>query len=403
VTTHPPGATPTGVPAPSLASMIEVPKVAEVELGNRPPASSPDARDAIEDEAAKKIAEARKAEFGHIAVPVPDGVPEEPAEPAPEPVADEPAPAEPVAPVAPPAPQTIRIMVNGQPQDIPADAKMVIKIEGQEREVTVAEGIRINQLEGAARKRLEEATARRAEAERVLEQAGRQTPPAAPAAPASPPTPQAPSIDDVVDQAAKAVLHGSEDEIKAVLRKILTPAPAQPVQTLTAEQIQQIAQSTYRQEHQQQRLEETFGEIAAKHQAVFADERLGAAVAAQSSRMMREDLIEAGADPVRVNAMPQEQIAGWHAKFRNAVDFRGRSLETIFRTAAEDVENTFVRPKESPVTPTTPPATQQRLDAKRGAPPVPAAATARPTPKVATRKTASQIVAEDQRERAYPR
>ena len=99
-----------------------------------------------EDAAAKKISDARAKAFGSNIVPEPE---QEPVKESPIPVNVDPTPREEEEdpqsgqPAAPPprAAGTLRVMVNGQAQEIPADAKVVLKIDGQDQEMTVAQAL----------------------------------------------------------------------------------------------------------------------------------------------------------------------------------------------------------------------------------------------------------------------
>lgn len=399
-----PGATREGAPAivldPRENAPEFVPAQQTVILEDRPApsqsADEPDPRDAIEDAAAKKLAAARQAEFGSIPVetvsppPVENNVPQnkDPTEP--------PAPAPVVT--APPPVQTIRVILNGQAQEIPADAKVVMKVNGVEQEVPVGEVLKSGQIEREARRRLGEATTKLADADRILAQARQQAAPQ----PAAPPAP-APAVDDAEAIAKEflAVLNsGTEAEVLAAVKKVVAAkAPAlspDEIRALAREESQRQVQQTA----VQRDLDQTFTRLATDHPAVFQDERLAGAVAIETTKRLREDLIEAGGDPRIVNTLPPEELSGWHAKFRQAPDFKGRQFTTILKQAAESVENDFVKPRQ--VTPPAPQATatNARLEAKRAAPQQPASATARTTTAAPPPKKARDLIAEERASRA---
>jgi len=389
-----PDATQTGAPE-NTSALDFVPHV-PVTLDEAPasPADrSADPREALEESVAKKVADERKRLYGDVPALVPDGLrPEDqptPAQAAPPP--PEPAPAAP-APQAGPPP--VRLMVNGQATEVPGDARVVIKVDGVEQEVSVSEALQINQLQAAARKRLGEASAKNAEADRRLadlSRAAQAAPPQPAPAPAAPPVDRETLVADLID----AVTYADKDKAREAVNKLLAPAPTAVAQPgLSPEQVAGYVQQTMDARLHEQRVESALTDVTTTHREVFSDPRLSAAVAAETQRMMAEDLIEVGGDPNVVNSFSPEALGHWHAQFRQRG--RGRAFEEIVKSAAQGIERDFVK-KIPPAPPTTPLAA--RLDAKRGASAPPAPATARPSAAPPPVKRARDVIAEDAAQR----
>lgn len=410
-------ATPRGADGEAVPN--EAPLNTTVVLGDRlAPAESEDEidpRDAMEDEAAKRRYEQLEEQAkGNAEAEVPkrpaeDGTPEDqPRDPE---TGRFLAKQDEQAPVAQQQPRpveqkpngpSIRFMVNGQAQEIPADARIVVKVDGQEREITAGEWQKSAQIEAAARKRLSDATAARAEAERLLAQARQPQPAPQPVAQPQP-APQAPEDrTQILADFIKAVTYADEEKAKELGAKLIaTPAPQN---MLTPEQAIRIADSRLEQRMQRERAEAAFNGVRNQFKEVFSDSRLQAAVAAKMGELMSEDLIQLGADPRVLVTMNPEQIGQYHREAQRR--FPGgdmvRSFETILRGAAESTHKDFVAPRK-PNTPAPQTTVQSRHEAKRTASAPPAPATARPSPKAPTVKTAAQIYEEEQADRAKGR
>lgn len=401
-------ATPRG--ADGQAIPFEAPITASVVLEERKGPSEtpeePDPRDVLEDAAAERRLQqleeqaAGNAEAEIVPRPKEDGTEDAPVEQprdergrfaSPEPAA---------TPVPQAAGPTIRFMVGGKPQEIPADAKIVVKVDGQEREITAGEWQKAAQIEAAARKRLGEANSMRADAERIL-QSVRQAPPAPqPAAPEPKKTEAAPTDrEQLLSKFIEAVTYARAEEAQE-LGKQLIAVPAQ--QALTPEQIASIADARWAARNQEQRVESAIADVRDKHKEVFADQRLQAAVAAESQRLMAEDLVQLGADPRVLATLTPDQIGGYHreARRRDPMGEHIRPFETILSTAAASIHKDFVAPRSTPASQTTVAA---RHEAKRAASAPPAPATARPSPRAPTVKSAAQLIAEENADRGRGR
>lgn len=401
-------ATPRG--ADGQAIPYEAPVTASVVLDERKGPSEtpeePDPRDVMEDAAAqRRLVQLEEQAAGNpeaeiIPRPKEDGTEEQPGE---QPRDEKGRFASPEVVTPPPAPkqngQTIRFMVDGKPQEMPADAKIVVKIEGVEQEITLGEYHKAAQIESLARRRLGEATRLKTDAERLL-QTVQQPAPAQPPAPTQTSAPEAEDRDKLLADFIEAVTYARADEAKELGRKLIASPQGQ---TLSPEQIASIARGEWQNLNQRQRVESTLTEVRNSFKEVFADPRMQAAVAAESQRLMSEDLVALGADPRVVSNLTPDQLGHYHrqAQVRSPSDDRIRTFDTILRSAAESVHKDFIAPKISPAPKPTAIATRQ--DAKRAMATPPAPATARPSPKAPTVKSAAQLIAEENADRGRGR
>lgn len=280
-------------------------------------------------------------------------------------------------------------------QDLPDDRLVTVKIDGKTRQVSLSEVLKSYQIEGTARRRLEEAT-------RLLHDARKATATAAitPAKPAEtppePPTSAAPAdgkIDTLIEDAAQQLSYGTPDQIKESLRALVSATRAMPQEgpRVTADE---IAQTVDRRLFNSRALDEASG-FAADHQDVMGNPDLADLTLTRAERMMRDDLIEAGADPRDVGVLNRVQLGQYHAELRFAG--MGRSLGDIMVSSADGVRKAYglkVAPKAPAKTPL-----DQRRDAKAKAPIVPAAAAPRTSPaKPAFRAMSQQDLLNEERQ-----
>lgn len=169
----------------------------------------------------------------HAAAP---SAPQAPAAPAPAPVAAAPAPAAPAAtPAAPKVDDQLLAQFGDEPVPMEAldSVKVKVKVDGQERVMTVHDLRRAVQLDGAAQSRLEQANEILKQARAHAAATPAQQPPVG-VAPAPAPGQSSPASKDVTQETRAflgAIFEGDEGKAAALLGDLLasrqTPAPQQ--------------------------------------------------------------------------------------------------------------------------------------------------------------------------------
>lgn len=279
-------------------------------------------------------------------------------------------------------------------KNVADDTKIRVKVNGEEREVTVEELRRNYQIEQAARQRMQSASEMQRQAAALLENARAEAARIANAnqnAPAGTAAAQADTGNDDVDKLAEALAYGSKDTIKEALARALKgQSGTQQAPALTPDVVQAEVDKRVRAWQIASEARNDLQTFADRHPDVAKDEDLQTVVAQRAQRMMLEDLETVGADPRVLASLTPAQIGFYH---REAARLGyARPTMTIFDTAAKEVKAKFA----PPVTQTL----QARKDAKAGLPkPTPAASIRAPAPPPPKPKTPADIIAEERASR----
>ena len=337
-------------------------------------------RDAVEEAAARKSRDAQDRKLRAA-----QGIAEPPSEDGDD--GDEPPPAAPAAE----APRS----ADGKfaAKNVADDTKIRVKVNGEEREVTVEELRRNYQIEQAARQRMQSASDMQRQAAAMLETARQEAARIANANQTSPggkPV-QADTGDDEVDKLAEALAYGSKDTIKDALGKALRgQGGTQQAPALTPDVVQAEIDRRMRAWQVASEAQTDLRTFAERHPEIAKDDDLQVLVAQRAQRMMLEDLETVGADPRVLASLTPAQIGFYH---REAVRLGyARPTMTIFDTAAKETKSKFAPPAQA--------ALQSRKDAKANlSKPTPAASVRAPAPQAPKPKTPADIIAEERASR----
>ena len=335
-------------------------------------------RDAVEEAAARKSRDAQDRKLRAA-----QGIAEPPSDDGDD--GDEP----------PPAPAEAPRSADGKfaAKNVADDTKIRVKVNGEEREVTVEELRRNYQIEQAARQRMQSASDMQRQAAAMLETARQEAARIANANQTSPggkPV-QADTGDDEVDKLAEALAYGSKDTIKDALGKALRgQGGTQQAPALTPDVVQAEIDRRMRAWQVASEAQTDLRTFAERHPDIAKDDDLQVLVAQRAQRMMLEDLETVGADPRVLASLTPAQIGFYH---REAVRLGyARPTMTIFDTAAKETKSKFAPPAQQ--------ALQSRKDAKANLPkPTPAASVRAPAPQAPKPKTPADIIAEERASR----
>jgi hypothetical protein len=278
-------------------------------------------------------------------------------------------------------------------KNVADDTKIRVKVNGEEREVTVEELRRNYQIESAARQRMQHASEMQRQAAAMLETARQEAGRIANAnqnAPGGAPA-QAETGNDDVDKLAEALAYGSKDTIKEALAKALKgQSGTQQAPALTPDVVQAEVDKRVRAWQIASEARNDLQTFADRHPDVAKDEDLQTVVAQRAQRMMLEDLETVGADPRVLASLTPAQIGFYH---REAVRLGyARPTMTIFDTAAKETKAKFAPPAQA--------ALQSRKDAKANlSKPTHAASIRAPAPQPPKPKTPADIIAEERASR----
>jgi hypothetical protein len=278
-------------------------------------------------------------------------------------------------------------------KNVADDTKIRVKVNGEEREVTVEELRRNYQIEQAARQRMQSASDMQRQAAAMLETARQEAARIANANQTSPggkPV-QADTGDDEVDKLAEALAYGSKDTIKDALGKALRgQGGTQQAPALTPDAVQAEIDRRMRAWQVASEAQTDLRTFAERHPEIAKDDDLQVLVAQRAQRMMLEDLETVGADPRVLASLTPAQIGFYH---REAVRLGyARPTMTIFDTAAKETKSKFAPPAQQ--------ALQSRKDAKANlSKPTPAASVRAPAPQAPKPKTPADIIAEERASR----
>lgn len=216
-----------------------------------------------------------------------------------------PAPSTPAPPAAPAF--DLSVLTSGQP--IPMEAldhiKVRVKIDGEEREVTVHELRRTAQLDGAAHKRLEQANVLLQQAREAAARTGQPLPSGGTPAPSPhvgvappPPSPQSPPANATaaMTDLVQALFTGDQEVAMAKLAELL-PRPQQPAHDVAsiAAQVAPVVRQQLSEEEANAQFRSCFQDIVGDPILVSAADRFFDEVMAESpQKPYAEALNEAG-------------------------------------------------------------------------------------------------------------
>jgi hypothetical protein len=273
------------------------------------------------------------------------------------------------------------------------NALVTIKVNGEERQVTLGDLKRNAQIEQAARQRMTQAAEMQRQAEDRLRQAEfiRQQV----IAQAQNGQPQQQYNNDpnsLVDEVAEKLAYGTKDDVRAAVARLMQAQQQQP-QGPTPQQIMAAIDQRMEFQARQTNAANKFSSFLNEHTDLTSDPDLAQIVATRAERMMKEDLYNLGADPRELAQLSPLQLGSYHAI---AVD-RGvaRPTQQIFAAAVTDARSRLG------ASPSAAPSMQARVDAKRKAPaPVmPTATTRTPAPQAQRPLSASELIAQERQAR----